>query len=122
MEPRGKSGDPLGRWSCMTFRRKRQPPLTIISVYQVCPTPTNAIGHTAWHQQRRALDLAQRSIHPRKAFIDDLDKTIQKFLLLRHDLIIGGNWNECDHHAHSGLLRLCTTHDLVDPWHEHYPN
>jgi hypothetical protein len=122
MEPKGKSGDPMGRWSSMTFRRKRQPPLTIISVYQVCPTPTNAIGHTAWHQQRRALDLAHRPTHPRKAFIEDLDKTIQQFLLLRHDLIIGGDWNECDHHTHSGILRLCTSHDLVDPWHEHYPN
>jgi hypothetical protein len=93
----------------------------VISIYQVCPSTTNAIGHTAWHQQRRALDLANRHIHPRKAFIQDLEKVIQELQSKNHALIIGGDWNECDHHSNSGILKLCTTYDLVDPWRAQYP-
>ena len=56
LEPKGQNGDPMGRWSYMHLRRKGQPPITIYTVYQVCLNPTNAIGHTAWHQQRLALN------------------------------------------------------------------
>jgi len=79
LEPHGKSGDAMGRWSHMTFRRNGKTPVTVIAVYQVCKEPTNALGFTAWHQQRRALDLAGPSIHPRKAFIDNLIAVIQAF-------------------------------------------
>jgi hypothetical protein len=121
MEPKGKSGDLMGRWSCLTFRRQRLPPLTIISVYQVCPSPTYKIGHTAWHQQRRALDLVGRYLHPRNAFLNDIEALIQKFQSQHHALIIGGDWNECDHHTNSGILKLCTTYDLIDPWRDKCP-
>ena len=93
LEPCGKGGDTMGRWSYCHFRRNRAPPLTVISIYQVCPTTTNAIGHTAWHQQRRALDLANRHIHPRKAFMQDLEKVIQDLQSKDHAIIIGGDWN-----------------------------
>jgi hypothetical protein len=80
LEPKGKSGDPLGRWSIMHVRRQHQKPITIISIYQVCTSPTNNIGNTAWHQQRLALDGQGRTTtHPRKAFIDDFTKVIQGF-------------------------------------------
>ena len=121
LEPKGKEGDSMGRWSSMTLRRNGLPPLTVFLVYQVCPTTTNPIGHTAWHQQQRSLDLSERNIHPRKALIEDLSCRIHQLQMQGHALIIGGDWNKCDHHTQSGLLRLCTTHNLVDPWRTLYP-
>jgi len=66
IEPNGKQGgDPMGRWSLVHLRRKNQKPVTVYTVYQVCLQPTNAIGHTAWHQQRLALNLQNRTgTHP----------------------------------------------------------
>ena len=73
----GTGGDHMGRWSYIHFKRHQRPPITIISVYQVCQTPTNAVGSTAWHQQRRALDMANRTTtHPQTAFMDDLITTL----------------------------------------------
>jgi hypothetical protein len=64
----GKGGDHMGRWSYFHFKRRNANPLTVISIYQVCSKPTDEIGATAWHQQRRALDLEQRhQVHPRTA-------------------------------------------------------
>lgn len=76
LEPNGKGGDTLGRWTYTSFRRKHLPPVTVISVYQVCPRPTNVIGNTAYHQQQRALNKAGRSLSPRKAFMTDLTQFI----------------------------------------------
>jgi hypothetical protein len=56
VEPNGKGGDPLGRWSYVHLRQKQLKPVTIITIYQVNKQPTNTIGNTAWHQQRLALD------------------------------------------------------------------
>jgi hypothetical protein len=65
LEPKGHNGDALGRWSYVNLRRKGQTPLTIYTVYQVCLNPTNTIGHTAWHQQRLALNQQNRTnLHP----------------------------------------------------------
>jgi hypothetical protein len=122
LEPKGKGGDPLGRWSYIHLRRIRLPPLTIISIYQVCTHPTNQIGHTAWHQQRRALDLAHRDEHPRTAFITDISKLLHHLQASNHDIIMGGDWNETIHDSHSGLAKLCLEHDLLDPWLTTYPS
>ena len=53
LEPNGIDEDPMGRWTCLHMRRKNLPPLTIVTAYQVCPRPTNALGNTAYHQQIR---------------------------------------------------------------------
>ena len=45
LESQGSGGDTLGRWSFIHLRRKNGPPVTIISVYQVCPRPTNVLGN-----------------------------------------------------------------------------
>lgn len=121
MELKGKGGDPWGRWSYIHLRRARLPPLTIISIYQVCTQPTNLIGHTAWHQQRRALDLSHRDEHPRTAFIKDLSFFLQHLQASDHDIIIGGDWNETLNDSQSGLAKLCLDHALVDPWPARYP-
>ena len=122
LEPQGKGGDSMGRWSYTTFRRQGVPPITIISVYQVCKEPTNVIGFTAWHQQKRALDIAGRNIHPRTAFIDDLCKVVTTFQAKQHAIIVGGDFNECMDDTRSGLLRLATTTGLTDPWSTFKPN
>lgn len=123
LEPTGKGGDKMGRWSYLHFRRKNLAPLSIISVYQVCKTPTNKQGNTAWHQQRRELNMAGRThIHPRKAFIDDLIRVIQDFQHQGHDIIVGGDFNETLLDSRSGLLRLATETNLADPWQHIHPH
>jgi hypothetical protein len=119
----GRGGDPLGRWSYFHVKRIRQPPVTIISVYQVCHTPTNEIGTTAWHQQRRALDRDNRHhVHPRTAFLEDITAFIQRLQTDKHAVIVGGDWNDYIDSTNSSVLRLCTSLNLVDPWIHHYPH
>ena len=121
LRKQGTGGDSMGRWSYIHLKRHQQPPLTIISIYQVCQTPTNTIGSTAWHQQRRALDLANRpTTHPRTAFMDDLTCFIRGLQQSNHGIIIGGDWNDYLLSPNSSLLRLCTNLNLVDPWLHHY--
>ena len=116
IEPGGKGGDTMGQWSYVHLRRQGLPPLTVISVYQVCPTPTNMIGDTAWHQQRRYLDLHQRSEHPREAFIGDLHTFIQDLQRKAHAIVVGGDWNDWLTAKQTKLMTLCTSLHLVDPW------
>lgn len=121
VEPRGKHGDEMGRWSYFHLRRDRRPPVTVISIYQVCKQPTNELGYTAWHQQRRALDLDHRDEHPRHAFQHDLSRFLEQIQSDGHDVIIGGDWNETILDPHSGIAKLCSKHDLIDPWFKTYP-
>jgi hypothetical protein len=108
-ESGGKGGDPMGQRSFLHLRRRDMPPLTVISAYQVCPQPTNPKGNTAWHQQRLALNLARRHhTHPRKAF--------QQFQRQNHDIILGGDFNETLDATNSGLLKIATGCNLMDPW------
>ena len=112
----------MGRWSFIHLRRKGRPPITIYTVYQVCQNPTNTIGHTAWHQQRLALNQQNRThLHPRQAFIIDLIKSIQIHQALHHDIIVGGDFNETTDKHNSGLLKLLTTTNLIDPFLHHHP-
>ena len=122
LEPKGQHRDSMGRWSYIHLRRKGQPPVTIYTVYQVCQNPTNAIGNTAWHQQRLALNHQDRTNqHPRQAFITDLTKSIQKHQALQHAIIIGGDFNETTDKHSSGILKLLTTTNLVDPFLHFHP-
>jgi hypothetical protein len=122
LEPKGKGGDGMGRWSFVHLRRYRLPPITIISIYQVCKQPTNTIGHTAWHQQRRALDKEHRDEHPRTAFIEDLSYFLSQLEAAQHAIIIGGDWNETQFDSQSGIAKLALQHDLIDPWSHIYPD
>ena len=123
LEPSGRGGDPMGRWSYLHLRRKNLPPVTFISAYQVCPRPTNPIGNTAYHQQTRALNMHGRTgTQPRKAFIDDLTAQIQHFKTQGHDIILGGDFNESIQDRNAGLLRLALTTNLIDPFTYHFPH
>jgi hypothetical protein len=107
----------MGRWSFINLNRHQRPPITIISIYQVCQTPTNAVGSTAWHQQR-----ANRpTTHPRTAFMDDLITFIVKLQQSNHGINVGGDWNDHLTSPNSSLLRLCTNLNLVDPWLHLFP-
>ena len=123
LEPNGKGGDKMGRWSFIHLRRQNLPPLTIYSVYQVNPRPTNDIGNTAWHQQRLALNCSDRhDTHPRTAFVDDLTASIQHYQNLNHEIIIGGDFNETTQKHNSGLLRIMTNTGLIDVWAHTHPS
>jgi hypothetical protein len=122
LEPQGKGGDSLGRWSYVHLRRRNLPPLTIVSIYQVCPRPTNILGKTAYHQQQRALNMAGRSIHPRQAFMEDISQFVTTLRQKNHAIILGGDFNESFEDKNSGLLQLATTHNMVDPFIHRYPH
>lgn len=123
LEPNGISGDKIGRWSTIHFRRKGKPPITIISAYQVCPRPTNLLGNTAYHQQERALSKAGTpNLHPRQAFIRDLEAHISALQSRGHDIILGGDFNESLTDRRSGILRLITNRNLTDPFLQRYPD
>ena len=118
-ETQGRGGDPMGRWSYVHLRRKHQAPVTIISAYQVCPRPTNLLGNTAYHQQRRALNVSGRStLHPRQAFIKDLDGFLTVLRAKGHAIILGGDFTD----RQSGILRLITAHNMLDPFLTKFPN
>jgi exonuclease III len=59
--------------------------------------------------------------HPRQAFIADLIKSIQVHQALHHDIIIGGDFNETTDKHNSGILKLVTTTNLVDPFLHYHP-
>ena len=122
LEPKGRGGDPMGRWSYVHIRRKHLPPLTVISAYQVCPRPTNQIGNTAYHQQQRALNAAGRhNLHPRNAFMNDLSDFIASLRGQHHDILLGGDFNEALTDKNSGIHKLATTHNLIDPFLSRFP-
>jgi hypothetical protein len=123
VEPNGKGGDSLGRWSYVHLRRKQLKPVTIITIYQVNKQPTNAIGNTAWHQQRLALDAhGHHDTHPRTAFINDLITFINSLRQQDHDLIIGGDFNDTISRNNSGILKLIMQTGLVDIWQHRHPS
>ena len=123
IEPKGTGGDHMGRWSYVHLRQKGKAPLTLYTVYQVCNNPTNLIGHTAWHQQRLTLNQQNRTnTHPRQAFINNLITSVQTFQTKDHKIIIGGNFNETTDKHNSGILKMITTTNLVDPFLSTHPN
>ena len=122
LEPNGRGGNAMGRWSFIHLRRRTKPPLTIISAYQVCPSPTNIIGNTAFHQQQRALHAQGRhNIHPRRALIYDLEQFLGKLLQRNHDIIHSGDFNEALTDKNSGIYKLAMTYNLVDPFLSKFP-
>jgi len=122
VEPSGRGGDSLGRWSYIHMRRKQMKPVTIVTIYQVNKQPTNTIGNTAWHQQRLALDAqGQHDIHPRTAFINDMITFINRLLQQDHDVIIGGDFNDTISRHNSGILKLIMQTGLVDIWQHYHP-
>jgi hypothetical protein len=122
LEPKGKGGDYMGRWSYIHMRRKHSTPVTIITAYQVNKNPTNTTGITAWHQQRLILDNEGKyDMHPRTAFINDLTHFILELQQQQHDIIIGGDFNDTIHRHQSGLLKLIMNTGLVDIWNHRHP-
>jgi exonuclease III len=122
LEPNGTGSDPMGRWTYIHLRRKNQPPVTIISAYQVCQNPTNRIGNTAYHQQQWLLSQEGRtSVHPRQAFIHDLTLFINRLRAQHHDIILGGDFNEALTDKKSLIFKLATSTNLVDPFGVRHP-
>jgi len=120
--PNACGGDDMGRWTYVHLQRANGRTLTVVSIYQVCHTPTNKQGGTAWHQQRRALD-GQNGLneHPREAFITDLTNFLGQLKDKNHDLIVGGDWNETLTEPRSKVLRMSLDIGLIDPWIHFHP-
>ena len=122
LEPNGRGGDQMGRWSYIQIRRRQSTPITIITAYQVCPRPTNHLGNTAYHQQVRALNSSGRhNVHPREAFMHDLNQFITKIISQGHDILLGGDFNEALEDKKSGILKLITRHHLTDVFLHRFP-
>jgi hypothetical protein len=60
-------------------------------------------------------------LHPRQGFIEDLIKSIQLQQNLNDDIIIGGDFNETTNKHNSGLLKLLTSTNLIDPFLHAHP-
>ena len=41
--------DPLGRWTYVILSAQGNKEILLISIYQCCPKPSNAVGNTAYH-------------------------------------------------------------------------
>ena len=112
----------MERWTHIYLWQKNQPPITIILAYQVCKNPTNRIGNTAYHQQQRLLSQEGRtSMHPRQAFIHNLTLFINRLRAQRHNIILGGDFNEALTDKKSLIFKLATSTNLVDPFGIRHP-
>jgi hypothetical protein len=54
--------------------------------------------------------------------MQDLEAFIQHLQAQKHDIIVGGDWNDSISIPNSRLLKLSTSLDLVDPWLTFYPH
>jgi hypothetical protein len=67
----GKFADSMGQWSTVSLTGKQGLVIHFVTVYQVADSPTTG-PYTVYQQQASTLNLADRTIKPRAAFIHDL--------------------------------------------------
>ena len=120
-----KYQDPMGRWTSVTLRGKKDRTVSIITCYQVCNQPSSRLGVTASHQQVVFLRQQQRShLTPREAFVTDLANHIQQFQQQGHEIILQGDMNENLDAFHSTPFQTKVIHrcNLVDVWQARFPD
>jgi hypothetical protein len=71
--------DSWGRWTALKLQARGNRKVLFITAYQVCATPTNDQGSTAYHQQEAMARLTHRqNINPRVNFQRDLRTSSNK--------------------------------------------
>ena len=95
----GKDPSGLGRWVWVRYRGKNNVALRAVSVY--CPNPPQRVAgrrlkskdHSVHSQHIKYFNDKNDERDPRKAFLDDLEEDLVKWIDSGDQLIIGGDWN-----------------------------
>ena len=110
--------DSRGRWSFQTLSCKNGRNIVVISAYQTCfqtiREKNRVKSLTATAQQTSILKIHDRSITPRKAFTQDLDRLIQKIHDEGNGVLLMGDFNEPLYHSNSGIKKIKQRNHLVD--------
>jgi len=112
----------LGRWSYIEFVGKCDNCLIVVSAYQVCPQPFDAMSMTATAQQTRIL--LQQGIkqpNPRQQFVMDLITQICTWRTQNKEVLIGLDANENVDDPNSKIARIFDKTDLIDLHHHRHP-
>ena len=108
----------MGRWSYQYLSCKDNRYLVVISAYQPCKQEIKESGLiktlTVTAQQHSILDLDNRYITPRKAFIHDLNQFIQSIHDEGNGVLLIGDFNDCLNDKNSGVLKLQQNNNLRD--------
>ena len=105
--------DPLGRWSSLAITGKHSRIIYFITVYQVVDNATTG-PFTVYQQQLSSLKLADRTVQPRRAFLDDLSRYMDTIKSDDTEIILMGDLNEVVGFDGSGFSKITSAHDLVD--------
>jgi exonuclease III len=112
-----KISDPWGRWTALELQARGQRRVIYITAYQVCATPTNSEGSTAFHQQEAMARLEHRpNFQPRRNFQHDLRKFILCKIQLKYSIVLGGDFNESLDQPRSAMRELSAACGLTDVW------
>jgi len=114
---------PLGRWSYLKFVGKVNKCLIIVSVYQVCNQKFDAISNTASAQQIRILQSTGiANPNPRKIFLMDLIKQINKWHTMKKEVLLCMDTNDHVDDPKAKLSWLFLETDLSDLHYHCYPS
>ena len=121
----GSGVDPsgLGRWTWSLFTGKNNLKLRVVSIYIPCPNYTGEICVHAQH--KRYLQDQDDTRSPRKAFLEDFEAEMTKWLADGEQLIVGGDVNEAvTHQTIQGMFDRCNLRNLLFEQHapEDAPN
>jgi exonuclease III len=107
--------DPMGCFSSITLLGKLGKHVTIISAYQV-PRNSESCGKTTSHQQQ-VLQMKRDGIrdqNPRRQFCSSLDTYLSAKIYEKHQIILGGDFNEEVGLNMDGITAVIAKHNLVD--------
>ena len=115
----GSGVDPsgLGQWTWTLFMGKGNMKLRMVSVYIPC---ANLTGELCVHaQHKRHLQDQDDDRTPRKAFLEDFEKALKKWIADGDQVIVGGNVNEAvNHHSIQGMFARQTMRNLLFDKHD----
>lgn len=111
--------DRMGRWTSMCLSIDTSRTIRIISAYQVCQGSSK--GTTSAAAQQRAILISEQCttneasrLHPRMAFIWDLQAFILQIQAAEEDVILVGDFNEDINDPQSGIGELAVRCGLAD--------
>ena len=118
--------DNLGRWAKIRFFAKGGL-LTAYSLYRPNPGSLSSSGaNTVWMQHYRQQSKTNKTVNPRKQFIDGLIVDIHKEQAMQAKVLLSGNFNEDPRdEEENGLLHLmteCSLSNVFEVFKNHLPS
>jgi hypothetical protein len=109
----------MGRWSGTQYQLGNGYYLNVISAYRVCKQTVNTSNSLSTYTQQHFL-LKNKGIenpNPREQFIDDIISQFQEECKsVKHMVMFALDANEALGENASGIIRMCSTLGLVDPY------